>query len=159
MMKVKLLVGALVILVVMNIAALTAFLVVHARGPQPFAHWRALRGEHSFARIDHEKRRALFAALRQFHGEARDLIDETRALEDEAIAAMGEDPVPRARIDSLLQRISDNRLEIARRATTRIIEAGESLTPEEREHLMAGLMHMRGRLHGDARWPDAPPEE
>jgi len=148
-MKIKILVGALVLLMVVNVAAITAFIVVHhSRGMPPFGPWRAFRGERPLAHLDRDKRSALFGAMREFHRESRDLIDETRALENQAIAAMGEDPVPRAQIDSLLQQISDNRLEIARRATNHMIEMGENLTPAEREHLMAALMHMRaGRAH------------
>jgi uncharacterized membrane protein len=143
-MKIKLLVGALVLLIVMNLAAITAFLVVQTRHPRPPIEWRMAGRGRPLASLDREKRRALFSTMKQFHEDTRDLLEQTHALEADAIAAMGEDPVPRARIDSLLQQISDNRLEIARRATDHMIEMGESLTPEEREHLMEALIRLRG---------------
>lgn len=160
-MKIKLLVGALVLLMVVNIAAIAAFLVVQTHHPRHFARWRHSIHGRPFAKLDREKRQALSDAMKQFHEEARDVIEETHALENEAIAAMGESPVPRARIDSLLERISDNRLEIARRATNRMIEMGERLTPKERERLMAGLMRMRGPRIGAPAHEDreSPPEK
>lgn len=137
-MKIKLLVGALVLLLVMNVAAVATFVVVQVRTPRLVLQDRPLRD------LDREKRRALLASMKEFREQARDLIDETHALEDEAIAAMGETPVPRARIDSLLEQISANRLEIARGATDHMIKLGESLTPEERKQIMTFIMHKRG---------------
>jgi uncharacterized membrane protein len=90
-----------------------------------------------------EERRRLVRAMRSFHEETYPLAQETRALEEDLIASMGEDPVPRTRIDSLLQRISANRLEIARRATDHMIAMGDSLSPEQREHITQALIRMR----------------
>ncbi|HEU4365479.1 MAG TPA: periplasmic heavy metal sensor [Candidatus Krumholzibacteria bacterium] len=158
-MKIRVLVGALVLLIVMNIAAIAAFLVVQARHPRGPVEWHMR--ERPLAGLDREKRMALIRSMREFHEDTRDLIEATRALEDSAIAAMGEDPMRRAHIDSLLQQISDNRLEIARRATSRMIEAGENLTPEERQHLMSALMRLRGhRMPASVPWHfEAPREE
>ncbi len=159
-MKIKLLVGALVLLVVVNIAAIGAFLFVQTHHPRHPARWRHSMQGRPFVKLDREKRQALSEAMKEFHEEARDVIEETHALENDAIAAMGESPVPRARIDSLLERISDRRLEIARRATNRMIEMGERLTPKERERLMAALMRMRGpRDHAPALENREPPPE
>jgi uncharacterized membrane protein len=142
-MKIKVLVGALVFLMLVNLAAIGAILFVHLRHARSFPGVRDLARGRPLATLDREERRALFRAMREHHEQSRDLIEATHVLEDEAIAAMGENPVPRARIDSLLERISENRLEIARRATGHLIEMGESLGPEEREHMMEVLMHVR----------------
>lgn len=144
-MKLKLLVGGLVFLIVMNLAAITAFLVVQTRHPRPPIEWQQQRGRgnRGMSGLSREKRRAIMESMKSFHEQTRGLIDETHALEDSAITAMGETPVPRARIDSLLERISANRLELARRATDHMISMGESMTPEEREHVMRFLMRMR----------------
>jgi uncharacterized membrane protein len=159
-MKLKILVGALVFLIVVNVAAIVAFVLVQTRHPRPRGEWRNHAHER-LANLDRDKRRALFATMRQFHEESRDLIEQTHAMENEAITAMGENPVPRARIDSLLQQISDNRLEIARRVTDRMIAMGESLSPEDRKHVMAALMRMRGRRDAPPHHSDeeSPPEE
>jgi uncharacterized membrane protein len=147
-MKVKLLVGALVVLVVMNLATIGAFLFVQLHHPRPAAVLPEGAGvERLHARLlddlSRPERRRLFRAMRSFHEETRSLVEDTRALEDDLVASMNQSPAPRAHIDSLLQQISDNRLEIARRATDRMIAMGDSLTPEEREHMIDALMRMR----------------
>jgi uncharacterized membrane protein len=146
-MKIKLLVGALVLLVVMNIAAVGVFLLVQTRAPRPPIEWRDEGMDPAHVpiarRLSLEERRRLFAAMRSFHEETRALAQETRALEDDLIASMGRSPVSQAHVDSLLQQISDNRLEIARRATDRMIAMGDSLTAEQRQHLVSALIQMR----------------
>jgi uncharacterized membrane protein len=148
-MKIKLLVGALVVLVVMNIAAIGTFLFVHMHGPHPMAGLhegrRMHRGEfrHELSRDEREKLRH---TMESFHREVRPLVQETGRLEDDLIASMGKDPVSRAHIDSLLDQISKNRLELAHRATDRMSAMGDSLSAEQRTHLMQALVRMR---HGD----------
>ena len=148
-MKIKLLVGALALLIAVNLAAIGAFLFVQSRAPRPVVvapgdsrpevvHERLMAG------LGREERRHLFRTMRAFHEETRGLVEETFELEDELMAAMNESPVPRARIDSLLERISANRLAIARNATDRVIAMGDSLSPEQRERMMGAIMRMRG---------------
>jgi uncharacterized membrane protein len=147
-MKVKLLVGALVVLVVMNIATIGAFLFVQLHHSPAPVSWRGRdRAEQLHERLlgdlSRPERRRLFGAMRSFHEETRSLYEETAALERDLITSMNESPAPRAHIDSLLQQISANRLEFARRATDRMIAMGDSLTPEERAHMIEALMRMR----------------
>jgi uncharacterized membrane protein len=159
-MKVKWLIVALAVLVVMNIAALGAFLFTQRGGPREPA-WHAGRPRavaRWVARHAPEERRELFRAMRTFHEGVRPLVEQTDALEADLIESMGEDPVPRAHIDSLLEQISRNRLEIARRATNHMISLGDSLSPEEREHLMDALVRLhRGPGAAGFRGPDRPP--
>ncbi|HET6350244.1 MAG TPA: periplasmic heavy metal sensor [Candidatus Krumholzibacteria bacterium] len=145
-MKVKLLVGALAVLVIMNIAALGSFWFMHNHAPQFREDFR--RGDRmgrwsGAPEMSPEDRRRLFRTMRSFHQEIRPLARQTADLEQDLIKSMGEDPVPRAHIDSLLEQISRNRLEIARRATNRMIAMGDSLSPEQREHMTDALMRMR----------------
>ena len=144
-MKIKLLVGALVLLVVMNIAALGAFLFAHLN-QRPGDQWTAgFRADHRriAGALNTRERQKLFHAMKSFHEEVRPLVDNTRSLENDLMVSMRETPVPRARVDSLLEQISRNRLEIARHATDRMIAMGDSLSPDERAHMVDALMSMR----------------
>lgn len=147
-MKVKWLVGALVVLVIINIAALGSFWYMHHQAPPPGPGFeRSGRGEKMERRhgrnLSRDERRRLFRAMRSFHQDVRPLIDQTDALEEDLIASMKQDPVPRARVDSLLEGISQKRLEIARLATDRMIAMGDSLAPEDRERMLDALMRFR----------------
>ena len=143
-MKVKLLVGALVVLMIMNVAALGSFLFLHLHGDRAPGPGRERLVHRWVARnIPQEDREQLFRTMRSFHQEVQPLVEQTADLEAQLIATMRENPVPRARIDSLLEQISHNRLEIARRATDRMIAMGDSLTPDERGHMVDALMRFR----------------
>lgn len=159
-MKVRWLVGALVVLVIMNLAALGAFLFAYLHGP-PDHGWRAGRPwamHHWVARQNPEEQRKLFRAMRSFHEEVVPLIESTDQLEGDLIASMGADPVSQAHVDSLLEQISRNRLEIAQRATRRMIALGDSLSSEEREHLMEMLVRMQRAPIGPGFGPHLPPD-
>jgi Spy/CpxP family protein refolding chaperone len=143
-MKVKVLIGALAVLMVMNMAALGAFFFfhLHARhhglhGRERFTHRWVMRN------VPEGDRERLMRTMRSFHEEVRPLAEQTGKLEEELISSMRKDPAPRAHIDSLLEQISQNRLEIARRATDRMIAMGDSLTPDERGHMVDALMRSR----------------
>ncbi len=146
-MKVKLLVGALVVLVIVNIAALGTFWFMHHTGKhhgyRSGHEWRSHhRGGNDLSR---DERRRVFRAMRGIRQEVRPLIDETKSLENDLIASMKKDPAPRAHIDSLHQQISAKRLEIARRATDRMIAMGDSLSSAERDLMIDAMVrHRRG---------------
>ena len=143
-MKVKLLVGALVVLVIINIAALGSFWFMHFHGRHHGGgrHHRDHRS-HRWASVSNDEREKLFRAMKSFHEDVKPITEQTGKLEEDLIASMRKDPVPRAHIDSLLEQISKNRLEIAHRATDRMIAMGDSLSPDERGHLVDALMRFR----------------
>lgn len=149
-MKIKILIGALVVLMIFNVAALGSFLFLHARAhhaaqqPDRIHRW-VLRN------VPEPDRDKFFHTARSIHQDIGPLADQTRDLEKELINSMRKDPIPRAHIDSLLEQISRNRLEIARKATDRMIAMGDSLTPDERGHMADALLRFRSLGQGD-RW-------
>jgi uncharacterized membrane protein len=172
-MKIKLLVGALVVLIVVNLAAIGAFLYMQRRAPvpppmvpagAPLSPAEEHRGGEGIgggfprgpmADLKPQERRRIFQGMRAFQRDVRPLLEETRALEDSLVAAMSMRPVPRERVDALLKEIADHRLEIARRATDHAIAMGDSLNPEERERLMNAIVRMRaGEGPGGPQGPD-----
>ncbi|HKW15593.1 MAG TPA: periplasmic heavy metal sensor [Candidatus Krumholzibacteria bacterium] len=141
-MKVKVLIAALIVLIVFNVAALGAFFFFHVHGHhQP----KQLDRAHRFALryVPEKDREKFFRTARRLHQDIGPLADQTRDLEKQLINSMRQDPVPRAHIDSLLEQISKNRLEIARTATDRMIAMGDSLTPDERGHMADALLRFR----------------
>lgn len=151
-MKIKWLVGALVVLVVLNLAAMGAFLYAHFQDNG----WRDRRErpmDRFMSRHSPEDQRSLFRAMRSFHDQVGPLVEEADRLDADLIASMAKDPVPQAHIDSLLTEISAKRLEIARRATHHMIALGDSLSPEERQHMMG----MLARMHPGPGGPGLPP--
>ncbi|HEX6792167.1 MAG TPA: periplasmic heavy metal sensor [Candidatus Krumholzibacteria bacterium] len=146
-MKTKVLVGALIVLVIMNIAALGTFWYMHHQGSRAHRHWATREGREQrwegHKKLSREERRRVYQAMRSLHEEVRPLIDDTEALEGQLIAALKQDPVPRARIDSLHEQIAKKRLEIAKRATDHMIAMSDSLSPPERERMIDAIARFR----------------
>lgn len=154
-MKTKLLVGAVLLLVVVNLAALGSFWYMHAKGEHagnqpPGREWRM----RNFGRdMSREDRQRLLRTVQGFRRDVRPLIDETRDLEADLMEALRKNPVSPGQIDSLNVAISHNRLEIARRATDRMIALGDSLDPDQREEMLKTLMRYRRSQYDDGQRP------
>jgi hypothetical protein len=150
-MKIKWLVGALVVLIVLNVATMGAFLYAHL-------HDNGWRGHRSppmrfLENRGPREKDALFRAMRSFHEQVGPLVAETDRLDADLIASLARNPVPQEHIDSLLTVISAKRLEVARRATHHMIALGDSLSVEERQHMMSMLLQLHPGLGG----PGMPP--
>lgn len=146
-MKVKVIIGALVVLLIMNIAAVASFFYLHHHVRQYQRGERVHRWVmRNVAERDREK---FFRTVHTIHDDIGPLADSTSELEKHLINSMRQDPVPRAHIDSLLEQISRNRLEIARRATDRMIAMGDSLTADERGHMVDAILRFRRFGKGD----------
>jgi uncharacterized membrane protein len=165
-MKLKILVGLLVFLVVLNLAALGTFMVGHfSRPPRPPLHGlhgdsaeRGSRGGERpwLRRLPHKERDELFNLLQEFQRETHDLRVRAHSLEGEAFGLMQRDPVPTARVDSLLAEISTARLEISRIAARKLIEAKTVLRPEQQRMFFDAILgarpvprEVRGPLRGE----------
>ncbi|MBP1778245.1 MAG: hypothetical protein H6Q86_4256, partial [candidate division NC10 bacterium] len=79
--------------------------------------------------------------------ETEDLRTKMRDLEDGVFDLMQSDPVPVARVDSLLAEISHTRLEIARIASRKLIEAKGVLPPEEERFFFDAILESRPTPH------------
>lgn len=152
-MKLKILVGLLIFLVVLNLAALGTFLYGHfSRSPMPPAPavrgaWLERGAPHGerplLGRLPHKERDELFKLLDEFQRETRDLRARTRTLEDEAFGLMQRDPVPTARVDSLLGEISTARLEVSRIAARKLVASKTILRPEQQRMFFDAILGAR----------------
>jgi uncharacterized membrane protein len=154
-MKIKLLVGAVIVLIIVNLAALGSFWFMHAKAGQgrdtrPGREWRM----RNFGRdMPRDERERLLRMVQGFRRETRPLIEETRDLENQLMEAMRQGSASREHIDSLNVAIAQSRLEIARRATERMIALGDSLNPDQREEMMKTLMRYRRSQYDDGQRP------
>jgi len=155
-MKLKVLVGALVLLIVLNLATIGTFLYVHFTRPEmppvvdgpEFTHRDADSGRRlRLHRLPSEHREALVGLLREFHSETEDLRTRLDALEGGVFDLMQGDPVPVARVDSLLGDVSRVRLEISRIATRKLIKAKGVLPPEEQRIFFDAILQARPAPH------------
>ncbi|MBP2680888.1 MAG: hypothetical protein H6Q78_751 [Candidatus Krumholzibacteriota bacterium] len=155
-MKLKVLVGALVFLIVLNLATIGTFLYMHFTRPElpPMADGpgfpprdHASMRKPWLHRLPSENREALVGLLDELRSETEDLRTKMRDLEDGVFDLMQSDPVPVARVDSLLAEISHTRLEIARIASRKLIEAKGVLPPEEERFFFDAILESRPTPH------------
>jgi len=155
-MKLKVLVGVLVFLIVLNFATIGTFLYMHFTRPEmppmaddpgfPPRDGASMRrpGLH---RLPSEDREILVGLLGELHSETEGLRTKMRDLEGGVFDLMQSDPVPEARVDSLLAEISEVRLEISRIATRKLIEAKGVLPPEEERIFFDAILQARPAPH------------
>jgi uncharacterized membrane protein len=160
--KIKLLIGVLVFLIVLNLATIGSFVYLQwSRGrdngpilvPAPEVSRRGQEGRRMErgTRLRKDKRNELWRLLEEFRAETEALGGRVRDLERQSFGLMQRDPVPRDSLDSLLEEISAVRLEISRRAADKLIEASVHLTPEQQRYFYAAVLtagDLRGSRYG-----------
>lgn len=172
-MKIKVLIGVLVFLIVLNLATIGSFLFMRWRADDdgaraPRAH-RASRIEHGTEhqhppvppfRPSGEERKQLIALLEGFRADTEELRLEMFALEEQVFERMRRDEVPRAEVDSLLEKIAGVRTEIGRMAVDKLIESKEYLSPEQQQRFFESILETRSGRGGGRRWhPEGQPGE
>jgi uncharacterized membrane protein len=150
-MKLKILVGVLVFLIVLNLATIGTFVFMHFNRPAPpQAPFPGMvpqgRPSGRAPRLRHlapERREGLVGLLREFRTETAALRERTSDLEGEVFVLLQLDPVPEARVDSLLREISATRLEVSRIAARKLTQAKAILPPEERRLFFDAILEAR----------------
>ncbi len=160
-MKLRVLIGVLVCLIVVNVATIGTFLFVYfTRSPSGMAEFvmpglRARAPGVAKERFHAKERDELMGLLRDFRLETRELRGRVSDLEAEAFELMQRDPVPAAGVDSLLERIADARLEISRIAASKLIEAKTVLPPTEQRMFFNAILDARPGRPGRPGMPGA----
>jgi Spy/CpxP family protein refolding chaperone len=146
-MKLRIWVVVLSFLTVMNLAAVAAFLLARSdtrddrgfRGPGLRPQFME-RGPHG---LESEGREQFMTLIHDFRTETRDLRDRAVELEQEIMEQMQRERVDRAAVDSLLREVSAVRLEISERATDKMIDAKEFLTPRQQKMFYRAILDGR----------------
>ncbi len=149
-MKIKFLVGALVFLIVVNLAVIGTFVVMHvSHQPAPPDDFRmramAPNGERQMRRprLPMEHREKLMAHLNELREETTPLREQIAGLENQMFEAIQMEPVSETRVDSLLQEISAVQFEIRKVATRKLLKAKEILPPEQQEMFFRAMLNAR----------------
>jgi len=166
-MKLKVLIGFLVLLIILNLATIGTFLYVHFTrsaprhagwtGPRPGMHASSdvREGTGERMRFHAHEREELMVLLTQFREDTKQLRDRARDLERKTFDLMQEDAVPVEKVDSLLKEISIVQYEISKEATAKLIEAKKVLSPEQQKHFFEAIHRSHLMTHGQPRHPRA----
>lgn len=165
-MKLKVLVGILVILIAVNLATIGSYLYRlnrdgdrgrrNAPMPAMFHPERpgGIRGDGPgralMGKLSREERDQMMQLLSELRMETEDLRILIHAMESDVMMALRQDSIPKERVDSLLQEISAAHLQISHKATNKLIEAKSYLSPEQQELFYDAMLKARAYGPGDS---------
>jgi Spy/CpxP family protein refolding chaperone len=163
-MKIKILIGILILLIAINLGTLGSYLYVQfvkgdrapdfERSPRPpFA-----RPDRSEMRLDREQREKLRDLLGEIYRESMPLRKKLWDVEKHTFELLQQDPAPMEDIDKNLKEIADLRLGMIRIAISKMQKAKTFLTPEQQEHFFKAIMMARPGFGEPGRnMPPGPP--
>lgn len=171
-MKVKLLVGALVFLIIVNLTALGSYLYVQMNRPEPSQF--GIAGDESMprnrlpnrpgARLDREQLTQLRNLLENYQRETKELTMEIDQLEMATFTLLQQIPVPEDQLMENLEKISALKLDISKAAVRKMTEAKNFLEPDQQIRFFNMIMkagpgmnrpRMRHRYPGNLVKPDS----
>ncbi len=161
-MKIKLLVGALVFMIIVNLATIGSFLYTRMTRPDPLQFIspnekmmpRNRMDERPGAKLDKEQWEQLRNLLYGFREETKELNTEIANLELETLTMLQQNPIPQDKIQRNLEKISEIKLEISKKAIIKITDAKSFLNPDQELRFFNSIMragpgmnrpHMRRR--------------
>lgn len=155
-MKIKLLVGGLVFLIIINLVTIGTFLYMQlSKGEQKFKY-RAqdslmvppfLHPDNREKKLNKEQREKLFGMFEKFRKETKDVNEEIKVLQHDIQKLLMSEEINEEKLNDKMQKVAELRLSISRAAVKNIIEAKSFLTPEQVEHLVRAIMQFHPPHH------------
>jgi Spy/CpxP family protein refolding chaperone len=164
-MKLKVLVGVLIILIAINLATIGSYLyTLRKHGdrhlpepPMPFVShparpdgshlerpgWTLMRG------LSREERAQLKQLLSDLRMETEDLRNVIHSMEAAVMDALRQDSIPSEQVDSLLEEIAAAHLQVSRKATDKLIEAKSYLSPEQQALFYDAILQAHSHGYGE----------
>jgi uncharacterized membrane protein len=148
-MKLKVLVGFLVLLIAINLGTIGSYLyfqisekdkafIPPEQTQPPFNHV-----ERRSLRLKKNQRRELRKLLHELHYESQDLRLKLMRLEEETFSLLQADTIAAIVLDEKLKAVAMVRLEMSRKAVRKLIETKSFLSPDQRQHFFEAIMQVR----------------
>ncbi|HLX13090.1 MAG TPA: periplasmic heavy metal sensor, partial [Bacteroidota bacterium] len=140
-MNVKLLIGILIFLVIVNLATTGTYLFLTLRhhaepapvlggGPPPPIPMD----------LSSDQQEKLHQLMRSFHDDTRAMHDSIKTVEDSTMSMLQHNPVDRQAIEALMATAASLHLRISERAVQSLMDAKAFLTPEQQKHFYNMIM-------------------
>lgn len=145
-MKIKILVGILVLLIIVNLATIGSYFYYQSQqNDLPPWHRANVQADtsHVFSRnFDRKKMQRLRMLMRDFHENSQDLMREAKAAEEALFEMLQKDTTTTA-IYEQIDHLKEIRGKVAKRAVEHLMEAKSFLSPEEQRRFLHAIMQMR----------------
>ncbi|HEV8537848.1 MAG TPA: periplasmic heavy metal sensor [Bacteroidota bacterium] len=145
-MKMKILVGALVFLILVNLATIGSFVYfrfMHHPPPMMPGMEGPFHGPPPFRNMDEAQRNKVMALMESLRSETEELNVKASEIERHTFDLLQRNPAPEDSIDRNLQELSAVRLMLSRKVTKKFLEAKSFLTTEQQRMLFEEM----GRGH------------
>jgi Spy/CpxP family protein refolding chaperone len=151
-MNVRVLTGVLVFIMIVNIAAVDAYVYYHMMGASAEPPQDVLPGPRSLGReqggdplagLDEQQRNRLREIMEEFRKSTGELNGRIRTLDDEIFKLIQTDSIQSERIARNLEDISTARLEINRIAIDKILKTKSFLSREQQTRLFNAIFRMK----------------
>lgn len=149
-MKLKILIGGLVFLIVLNLATIGSYIYFRVQHePTEFVPdfpGRFPRPPH--LNLDRQQIHQLVEIRRGFQEDVRELSDEIAEIREEIYQNLKQNPVPMSGVEEKLQKVATLRMQIEKIAIKRLVEARNYLSPEQVDNLYRFLLMESPRQMG-----------
>lgn len=143
-MKLKILIGVLVFLILVNLATIGSFFYFQMRRPDHPPGGMFHGGPpHDMMALDSEKREHLHNLLKNFHRETRDDQKKLRQLENELFDLLQSDSTSTEEIDEALRAIETLRSTINHKMIATLLQAKAFLSPTEQKRFFNSMLRAR----------------
>lgn len=145
-MKLKILVGILIFLIVVNLATIGSYIYFRMEGRSDrILRFRDNNFPGRFQKpphldLDREQMHQLLELRMSFERDTRELSEKIRTLREDIFQMLKSDSVTMTDIEEKLEGISRLRTQIDKAAINKLIEAQEYLTPIQRDHFLRFLL-------------------
>ena len=149
-MKLKILVGVLVFLIVVNLATIGSYIYFRVQHKSvevaPDLRGRFPRPPH--LELDKAQRQQLLDLRMSFENDTREISDEIAKTREEIYEILKQDSVPIGVVEEKLTKVADLRMRIEKIAIKKLLEARHYLTPQQVDHLYRFLLMESPRQMG-----------
>ena len=149
-MKTKILVGALVFLIVVNLATLGTYLYLRFTAPADPGPEFVGGPPGAMLELDASTRERLRNLMMEFRRETMPIQEQVRSAEDSLARLLQQDPVPLDRVDRLFQQIGELRTSVGRLAVRRLVQTKSFLTPEQQHMFFRSVLDQQPRMRPGA---------
>lgn len=140
--KLKILIGALVFLIVVNLATLGSYIYFRVQHKQPefVGDFPGRFSRPPHLDLDKEQRRHLFELRKNFEEDTKEISEEIARTREEIYQILKQDSVPMEVVEEKLQKVANLRMQIEKMAIRNLLEARQYLNPQQMDHLYRFLL-------------------
>jgi Spy/CpxP family protein refolding chaperone len=162
-MKLKILIGVLVTLIIVNIAAVDTYLyynLANRPGDNPDNMSPGVpasggeQGDDPLAKLNDTQRKEIRTLMQEFKRSTGELYGRIKVLDDDILTLIQQEPSQKEKIEQDLKEISTLRMEISKIAVEKIMQTKSYLSKEQQEKLFSAIFRTKSKVQSQGKGND-----